>query len=76
MSPQDLIEEIAADTSLYLTESSTYKNILVFIWDDARRSEQHEFMIQGLKKLRGIREAIVVSRLGIMTEDTRIIVDA
>jgi len=73
MRPQDLIEEIAADANLYLTSSSIYKSILVFIWDDARRSEQHEFMIQGLKQLKGVIDAIVVSRPGAMTESTEII---
>lgn len=68
MRPQDLIEEIAADASLYLTGSSNYKSILVFIWDDARRSEQHEFMIQGLKQLKGVIDVIVVSRPGAMID--------
>lgn len=66
MSPQNLIEEIAADSSLYLTSSSGYNCIIVFVWDDARRSEQHAFMIQGLKQLRGVIDAIVVSRPGVM----------
>lgn len=68
--PQDLIEEIAADVSLYLTGGSSYNKIIVFIWDDARRSEQHAFMIQGLKKLKGVLDVIVVSRPGVMREDT------
>lgn len=63
---RDLIEEIAADTSLYLTGSSSYKGIIVFAWDDARRSEQHDFMIQGLKQLNGVIDAVVVSRPGTM----------
>jgi hypothetical protein len=71
--PQDLIEEIAADVSLYLTGGSSYNKIIVFIWDDARRSEQHAFMIQGLKKLNGVLDAIVVSRPGVMREDTILI---
>lgn len=69
--PQDLIEEIAADASLYLAGSSSYNKIIVFIWDDARRSEQHAFMVQGLKKLKGVIDAIVVSRPGIMREDSK-----
>lgn len=71
ISPQDLIEEIAADASLYLTSSSSYHSIIVFVWDDARRSEQHAFMIQGLKQLKGVIDAIVVSRPGAMMEDTK-----
>lgn len=73
MRPQDLIEEIAADANLYLTSSSLYRNIVVFIWDDVRRSEQHEFIIQGLLQLKGVIDAIVVSRPGIMVESTEAI---
>jgi hypothetical protein len=69
MSPQEVIEEIAADASLYLTGNSNYKNIIAFIWDDARRSEQHEFMIQGLKQLPGVIDAIVISRPSMMVEE-------
>jgi hypothetical protein len=61
-----LIEEIAADANLYLANNSPYKNIIVFIWDDTRRSEQHDFIIQGLLQLEGVLDAIVVSRPGIM----------
>ena len=71
MSPRDLIEEIAADASLYLAGSSIYNKIIVFIWDDARRSEQHTFMVEGLKKLKGVLDAVVVSRPGIMREGTQ-----
>ena len=70
MRPQELVEEIAADASLYLTSSSNYRSINVFIWDDARRSEQHEFMIQELKQLKDVIDAIVVSRPGAMMGDT------
>lgn len=72
MSPQKLIEEIAADASLYLSSSSNYKNIIAFIWDDANRSEQHEFMIQGLKRLPGVIDAIVISRPSMMVEDAEV----
>lgn len=69
MSPQELIEEIAADASLYRTSSSNYKSIIAFVWDDALRSEQHEFMIQGLKQLPGAVDAIVISRPSMMVEE-------
>ncbi len=72
MTPQELIEQIAADTSLYLTNSSGYKGIIAFIWDDTRRSEQHDFMIQGLKRLNGIIDVIVVSRPGAMMENAEV----
>jgi hypothetical protein len=69
MSPQEVIEEIAADASLYRASNSNHKNIIAFVWDDAGRSEQHEFMIQGLKQLPGVFDAIVISRPSMMVED-------
>jgi hypothetical protein len=66
--PQSMIEQIAADASLYLVEGSKYSNILAFIWDDSRRSEQHDILKSGLKQINGIFDAIVVSRPGSMTE--------
>lgn len=66
--PQSMIEQIAADASLYLVEDSRYSNIIVFIWDDSRRIEQHHMLINGLKQISGVIDAVVVSRPGIMHE--------
>jgi REase_DpnII-MboI len=65
---QSMIEQIAADASLYLVEGSKYSNIVAFIWDDSRRSEQHDILKSGLRQIKGIFDAIVVSRPGSMTE--------
>lgn len=62
MSCQDIIEEISADTGLYLTKDSPYDKIIAFIWDDGARTEEHPLLISGLKKLNGIVDAVVVSR--------------
>jgi hypothetical protein len=62
ITPQKIIEEIAADASLYLVEGSLYKQILPFIWDDSRRNEEHELMRQGLKKINGIFDTVIISR--------------
>lgn len=62
VTPQKIIEEIAADASLYLVEGSLYKQIIPFIWDDSRRNEEHELMRQGLKKINGIFDAVIISR--------------
>ncbi len=40
--PQKVIGEIAEDTSLYLAEGSSYEQIIAFIWDDFRRTEEHD----------------------------------
>lgn len=62
----DVINEISADTGLYLTPTSAYSEIVPFIWDDSRRSEQHEKLVQGLRQIRGISDAVVMSRPGAM----------
>ncbi|WP_218081720.1 PD-(D/E)XK nuclease domain-containing protein [Anthocerotibacter panamensis] len=64
--PSAMIAEIAEDAAVYLIPDSRYNNIIAFIWDDSRRTEQHETMIQGMKKLKGIADAVVISRPGIM----------
>jgi hypothetical protein len=57
-----LIEEIAADHSLYLRSGSPYESLLVLVWDDQRRTEEHGELIRGLQGLQGILGVIVVSR--------------
>lgn len=66
-SPQDMIEQIAADSGLYLVENSSYSQIVAFIWDDSRRSEQHDLLRAGLRQIRGVVDAVIVSRPGSMT---------
>lgn len=57
-----LIEEIAADHSLYLRSGSPYESLLVLVWDDQRRTEEHGELIRGLQGLQGILGVVVVSR--------------
>jgi len=64
---QKMIEEIAEDASLYLVEVSDYDGLVPFIWDDSRRSEQHDEMVRGLRQIEGVLDAIVISRPGSMT---------
>jgi REase_DpnII-MboI len=62
--PQKMIEQIAADASLYLAEGSAYHQILAFIWDDSCRSEEHDYMCRGIGQLSGITDSIIISRPG------------
>jgi REase_DpnII-MboI len=57
-------EDVAADTSLYLSEDSGYDKIIAFVWDSTASVQHHATLAQGLRKLRGIYDAIVVSRPG------------
>lgn len=69
-SPQEMIEQIAADNSLYLPRRSVYHYIIPVIWDDAARTEEHSVLIQGLKELRGIVDVVIVSRPAAMRAQT------
>jgi len=57
-----LIEEIAADHSLYLRSGSPYDSLLVLVWDEQRRSEEHGELVRGLEGLRGILGVVVIPR--------------
>jgi len=57
-----LIEEIAADASLYLSKPSPYDTILVFVWDDAAHTEQHAELQSGLEAIKGVTGAVIVPR--------------
>jgi hypothetical protein len=62
-------EEIAADSALYTrAERATYSRLIVFSWDDTRSSERHQVLEEGLKRFRGVIDAITVSRPGRMNE--------
>lgn len=64
--PKKMIEQIAQDASLYLVPGSKYDKLIPFIWDDSRRTEHHEEMIQGLRQISGITDAVIVPRPGSM----------
>jgi hypothetical protein len=57
-----VIQEVAADASTYLQEGSGYRHIIAFVWDDAARTEEHAELRQGLMRIRGMHDAIVLSR--------------
>lgn len=61
-----VIEEVAADASLYLSSSIPYDCIVAFVWDDSAHSEQHHELQTGLERIKGVEAAIVVSRPGRM----------
>lgn len=62
----DLIEQVAADSSLYLSARSGYREIVVFVWDDTRNTQEHHELRSGLTEIRGVKSAIIVSRPGHM----------
>jgi hypothetical protein len=66
-----VIEEVAADASTYLHQGSPYRHIIVFVWDDMARTEEHAELRKGLLKIIGIRGAIVVPRPAKMIRPSR-----
>jgi hypothetical protein len=65
----DVIEEVAADASLYFSEGSSYRAMLVFVWDDSARTQEHAELRQGLLRLRNVAGVTVVSRPSHMLRD-------
>jgi REase_DpnII-MboI len=61
---------VAEDRSLYIRQGSAYNGILVFVWDDSRRTELHPGLIQGLKQINNVVDAVVVSRPGMMQTES------
>lgn len=67
---QNMLEEIAADNSIYFKKESVYKDkyskMLVFLWDDTNRNHEHGTFKNGAKGLSNIVGSVVISRPGIM----------
>lgn len=59
---QKVIDEISADTGLYMAAGNDCAGIIPFIWDDSGRSHEHDYLRQGLRKLPGIIDVVIVSR--------------
>jgi hypothetical protein len=62
-----IIDEVGSDASLYLTAGTDYAGIVAFVWDDSRRTEEHPLLRDGLRQIRGVLDAVIVSRPGRMS---------
>ncbi len=58
----EVIEQIAADASLYLSRPGSYDNIIAVVWDDCAQTEQHHELRSGLQMLRGVSAAVIIPR--------------
>jgi hypothetical protein len=65
---QNVIQQISADSDLYLVEGSTYSSIMVFILDGFSRLDIHNNFRKELKQLPNVVDAIVVSSPESITE--------
>jgi hypothetical protein len=61
----EMLGEVAEDKSLYLGPNSAYSRMLVFLWDDSSRTEDHASFKRGVIEL-GLDGAVVVSRPSFM----------
>lgn len=59
---QKVIDEISSDTGLYNAMGNDCAGIIPVVWDDSARSNEHDYLRQGLKKLPSIIDAVIVSR--------------
>lgn len=59
---KEIIESIAADTSLYLPEASNYDKAIAFVWDNSCQTGQHSILRQCIENIKGVIKAIVVPR--------------
>ena len=57
-----IIEEVAADCSLYITPNTRYERIITFIWDDCAQTEEYQVLIGGLQSLPGVEAAVILPR--------------
>jgi hypothetical protein len=64
---EEMVRELAEDVGLYLTPDAPYDVIIPLIWDEGARTEEHAALISGLKAMKGIFDAVVVSRPALMS---------
>lgn len=57
-----ITEEVAADASLYLSNSAAYDDIVAVVWDDCAQTEQHHELRSGLESIKGVSTAIIIPR--------------
>lgn len=56
--------EIAQDCTLYLSEDNGFDCIVTVVWDSTGSVQHHDALASGLRRLQGVRDAIVISRPG------------
>ncbi len=66
----DIIEEIAADASLYGADPE-WRTLLPFVWDDSARTEEHADLVDGLRRLDMVYDAVIMARPGKMLREDR-----
>lgn len=60
----EVIGGVAQDTGLYLSQDNGFDQILAFVWDSTGSVQHHATLADGLRRLQGVANAVVVSRPG------------
>jgi len=63
----EVIEGVAKAASMYLTKVSGYNKMIAFVWDNSATTEMHQELKQGLLKINGVVDAIIIPRPQKMT---------
>ena len=59
---QAIVDEISSDASLYSAMGNEFSGLIAFVWDDSGRTQEHDYLKNGLRKLQGVMGTVVVSR--------------
>ena len=65
-----VVEEIAADCSLYLGSTTRYSKLIAFIWDECRQTEEYQMLKDGLESMEGIEKVVILPRPSRMNRET------
>ncbi len=65
-----IVDEVAADASLYGADPR-WRVLIPFVWDDSGRIEEHAKLVDGLRKLDMVHDAVVMARPGKMDHQTQ-----
>lgn len=63
----EAVGQVSEDTGLYLSEDNGYDTIIAVLWDNTSAVHHHATLADGIRKLRGIHDAVVIPRPGTWT---------
>lgn len=66
----EVIQQVSADTGLYLHAGTDLNCMVAFVWDDTGSVHHHAELEDGLRRLPGVVDAIVVARPGSWRRET------
>lgn len=55
-----IVEEVSVKTFSYLSPSSRYDKLIIFVWDNSHTTEEHQPLLQELQKIEEVVDAVVI----------------